>query len=125
MMAARDYRDLVAWQKAMDMVEDAYRSSRGFPSDERYGLTAQLRRAAASVPANIAEGQGRRTVGEFRQALSVANGSLREFETHVMLAARLSILPTNDSERLLLRAAEVGRLVSGLARGISVHRGQV
>lgn len=124
-MATRDYRDLVAWQKAMDMVEDAYRSSRALPADERYGLTAQMRRAAVSVPANIAEGQGRRTTGEFRQALSVAHGSLREFETHVMLALRLAMLSQPDSDRLLQRAAEVGRLISGLARGIVAHRGQI
>ncbi len=122
-MPVRNYTDLIVWQKAMDMVEDAYHCSRTFPVEERYGLTAQLRRAATSIPSNIAEGQGRRTAGEFRNALSIANGSLREFETQVLLATRLAFLSETDSCRLMQQASEVGRLIAGLSRAISVHRG--
>ncbi len=123
-MPSRNYMDLIVWQRAMDMAEDAYRCTNGFPVDERYGLRAQTRRAVTSIPSNVAEGQGRRTSGEFRQALSIANGSRCEFETQVRLATRLGYVTAADSARLLERSAEVGRLLSGLVRGVGAHRGQ-
>ncbi len=123
-MSSRNYRDLIVWQKSMDMAEDVYRSTRTFPVEERYGMTAQLRRAAVSVPSNIAEGQGRRTAGEFRQALSVENGSRCEIETQVDLATRLGYLGPDVSARLMSQAEEVGRLLTGLVRGVAQHRGQ-
>ena len=77
-MSGKNYQDLIAWQRAMALVEAVYRESAAMPTEERYGLTAQIRRAAVSVPANIAEGQGRSTDGEFLNLLSVAHGSVRE-----------------------------------------------
>jgi len=117
-MAGQNYRDLIAWQKAMDLAENLYRVTVRMPREELYGLTAQMRRASVSVPANIAEGQGRRTDGEFLNQLSVAHGSLRELETHVLLAGRLQFLNADEVQHLMNRAAEVGRLVNGLANSL-------
>jgi four helix bundle protein len=102
----------------MELAAAVYETSGVLPIHERYGLTAQMRRAAASVPANIAEGQGRRTRGEFLNLLSVAHGSLRELETHVMLAERLAVLPPAAAQSILEKTADVGRLVNGLARSL-------
>jgi four helix bundle protein len=120
-MSGKNYQDLIAWNRAMDLVETVYRESAAIPGEERYGLTAQMRRAAVSVPANIAEGQGRRTDGEFLNHLSVAHGSVRELETHAMIAARLEYLEPSAVSTILASAAEVGRLVAALGNAVS-HR---
>lgn len=113
-----DYTELVVWQRAMDLATAVYAASRTMPPEERYGLTAQMRRAAVAVSANIAEGQGRRTRGEFLNQLSVAHGSLRELETHVMLAQRLQMMDPTAAKGILERAAEVGRLLNGLSNSL-------
>jgi four helix bundle protein len=102
----------------MDLAEAVYTATKLLPNDERFGLCAQMRRAAISIPANIAEGQGRTTHGEFGNQLSVAHGSVRELETHVMLAERLHYMPTDSAENLLQRLGEVGRLVKGLSNSV-------
>jgi len=112
------YRDLIAWQKAMDYVEEIYKTTRGFQKGELYGLTSQLRRAAVSVPSNIAEGQGRLTPGEFKQFLGHARGSLLETETQILLAGRLRYFSPEEMNRLLLFSAEVGRILNGLIASI-------
>ena len=117
-MPSRNYSDLIAWQKAMDLTEAIYAASSAMPPNERFGLTSQMRRAAVSVPANIAEGEGRRTRGEFLNQLSVAHGSLRELETHVQLAVRLWFLNCDVGRQLLDQTAEVGRILNGLARSL-------
>jgi four helix bundle protein len=96
-MAVRSYRELIAWQKAMDFVTEVYRATRTFPKEEIYGMTSQLRRAAVSIPSNIAEGQGRQTTGEFRQFLGHARGSLLETETQIVLSERLGISRQQDN----------------------------
>ena len=113
-MSSRNYMDLIAWQKAMTLAEAVYAATRALPPEEKFGLSSQMRRAAVSIPANIAEGQGRRTDGEFVNLLSVAHGSVRELETHVMLAERLHLLSRQSVKDLLASAAEVGKLVRGL-----------
>jgi len=113
-MSVRTYRELVVWQKAMDFVADVYRVTQNFPKEELYGMTSQLRRAAVSVPSNIAEGQGRQTTGEFRQFLGQARGSLLETETQILLAERLGFLDHNAAEGLLEQASELGRVLNGL-----------
>src|SRR5512146_1892940 len=113
-MAVRSYRELVAWQKAMDLTAEVYRITKSFPNDELYGITSQLRRASVSVPANIAEGQGRQTTGEFRQFLGHARGSLLETETHILLAMRLRYIPEAAGEVLLRQTAELGKVPNGL-----------
>lgn len=110
----RSYRDLIAWQKAMVLVAAIYGCTLHFPKTEVYGLTAQIRRAAVSVPSNVAEGQGRVSTGEFKQFLGHARGSLLEIETQILIAQSLGYLQTEDSERLLRLSAEVGRILHGL-----------
>src|SRR5918996_1693760 len=112
--SVRGYRDLQVWRLAIDLVVDAYRLTKGFPKHETYGLTVQLRRAAVSVPANIAEGHGREHLGDYLRHLSYANGSLMELETHCIIAARLEYLPRSDARALLGRTAELGRMLAGL-----------
>ncbi|MFA4945498.1 MAG: four helix bundle protein [Lentisphaeria bacterium] len=114
----RDFRDLVAWQKAMDLAVEMYRQTQPFPREEIYGLTSQMRRAAVSVPSNIAEGQGKMTKGEFLQALGHAKGSLGELETQTMLAQRLGFLPDPASNLLLDRIGEAARLLNGLLNSL-------
>ena len=118
-MAVRDYTELIAWQKAMDLVEAVYEASRDFPRDEQYGLTGQCRRAAVSIPSNIAEGQGRKSTKEFLYHLSVAHGSLRELETQLAIASRLKYIKVEYFQQLMLRSAEVGRLINGLSNSLS------
>ena len=115
----RNYRDLLAWQRAMDLVDAVYQATRRFPPEERFGLTSQLRRAAVSIPSNIAEGQGRRTTPDFVRFLSIAHGTVREVETQVMIACRQSYLTTEQQEALLSLCAETGRLIQGLLNKLS------
>jgi four helix bundle protein len=110
------------WRKAVDLVESVYRASAAFPAEERYGLTSQLRRAAISVPANIAEGAARDGTGEFLQFLGIARGSLAEVETLVVLAERLGFLGPAAAEALLLDAEEVSRMLGGLQRTLRRRR---
>jgi four helix bundle protein len=113
-LPVRSYRELIAWRKAIDLVTAIYEYTRSFPDSERFGLTSQLRRAAVSVPSNIAEGQGRASTGEFNQFLGHARGSLLEIETQILIARNLGFLASTDSELLLTKCAEVGRIVNGL-----------
>src|SRR5262245_49824810 len=113
-MAVRNYSELIARQKAMGLVEAIYNVSAAFPREEMYGLISRIRRAAVSVPSNIAEGQGRWTTGEFVQFLGVANGSLREIETQLHVAVRLKFVTQVETDVAFALATEVGRLVYGL-----------
>ncbi|QJW96192.1 four helix bundle protein [Frigoriglobus tundricola] len=117
-MGVRNYSELIAWQKATDLVEAVYALSAGFSREEMCGLTTQVRRAAVSVPSNIAEGQGRWTTGEFVQFLGIANGSLREVGTQIHVAVRLGFVSRIDSETVLRLASEVGRLIYGLRNSL-------
>jgi four helix bundle protein len=117
-VSARNYRDLVAWQKGMDLVTSVYDATRTWPKEETFGLVNQVRRAVVAIPANIAEGQGRFGAKEFQHYLSIAYGSLREVETHVLIAQRLDYLTVAHSEQLLDQAAEVGRVLLGLLRSL-------
>jgi four helix bundle protein len=112
------YKDLIAWRKAMDLVTEVYRVTRSFPRDELYGLTNQLRRAAVSVPSNVAEGQARFSRKEFHHFLSHARGSLVEIETQLMIAQSLEYVGTQDVASLLDKAAELGRILNGLIASI-------
>ncbi len=117
-MPLKDYRELIAWQKAMDLVELVYRATDGFPRKEVYGLTSQMRRAVVSVPCNIAEGQARTTTRDFLNFLSIATGSLKEVETQVLISQRLGYLDEPQTSRLLDLTTEVGRVVSGLTNSL-------
>ena len=119
-MGIRNYRDLVAWQRAMDLVEKVYQGTKRFPKEELYGLTNQLRRAAVSIPSNIAEGQGRRTDKEFANFLSISRGSLQEVETQILIAERLNYIEKDIVQSVLVLTAEVGRLINGLINVLKV-----
>jgi four helix bundle protein len=117
-MISKTYQDLVAWQKGIDLCELIYRASAAFPRHEVYGLTSQIRRAAVSVPSNIAEGAGRITKGEFIQSIGHARGSLLEIETQLIVARRLGYLDSKETEALLAVTNEVGKLSNGLIRSL-------
>ena len=108
------YRDLLVWRRGMDLAEQVYVLTRSYPREEQFGLTSQTRRAAASVPANIAEGYGRGTQGAFAAFLRIARGSLREVETHLILAARVGIIRPAQVEILLVDSEEIGRMLHAL-----------
>jgi four helix bundle protein len=110
----KGYRDLIAWQKAMALATEIYKVSQSFPKEEIYGLTSQLRRAAISVPSNIAEGHGRNSRREFFQFIGHARGSLLEVETQIELSRALGYLTQNSAEHLLELSAELGRIINGL-----------
>jgi len=111
------YRNLVAWQRAMDLVENIYRVTSDWPKEEIYGLTSQVRRAAVSVPANIAEGQGRVGSRELSHHLSIANGSLCE-ETLLPIAQRLGYIGALTGEELLAQTTQVARPLGGLMKSL-------
>ena len=111
----KSYRELIAWQKSMDLVVEIYRVSKSFPDDERFGLISQIRRAAVSVPSNIAEGHARPTA-DFVRFLNIARGSLSEVETQLEISRRLEFI-TDISDALKL-AEETGRILNGLIRSL-------
>ncbi len=123
MGGGRGYQDLIAWQKAMDLVEAAYRATGDWPTDERYKLTDQVRRSAVSIPSNIAEGQGRESTKEFAYHLAVAHGSLCELETQLRLSQRLSYVDATLLDALLQQSSDVGRLIQGLLRKLRSAEG--
>lgn len=103
----------------MDLVEDVYKATKDFPREEIYALTSQIRRAAVSIPSNIAEGQGRRTTADFLRHLSIAYGSLREVETQALIAGRLRYIAQTKLDEVMNRAGEVGRLLNGLMSSLA------
>ena len=112
------YRDLEVWKQGMALVEESYRVTAAFPRNELYGLTSQLRRAAISIPANIAEGHSRRETKPYRYHVSIAIGSHGELETYFELAMRLGFLSSEERNRLMTTCDSVGRLLSGLHRAL-------
>ncbi len=116
---SNSYRDLIVWQKARVLVRDVYSATKHFPVDERFGLVTQLRRAGVSVVANIAEGQGRNTPGEFHHFLGMARGSLTELETELIIADDLGYLKSTEAKSLPSECDEVSRLLNGLMQAIS------
>lgn len=119
----RSYKDLVVWQKSMDLVTTAYRLTAKFPKDELFGLTSQARRAAVSIPSNIAEGQARLSEKEFRHFLGNARGSLMELETQLQVAENLGYLSHEETGSILQPCAEVGRVLNGLLASVSRQSG--
>ena len=114
----QSYRDLIVWQQAMALAASCYRTTKTFPKSEMYGMTSQIRRAAASIPANIAEGNGRENTGAYIQALRIAQGSLKELETHILLAETVELMTKTNSVPLLEACDAVGRLLRALIRSL-------
>jgi len=112
MSTGKTHRDLIVWQEAMNLVEVIYRCTEGFPRREVFGLTAQLRRAAISIPSNIAEGAGRNSSREFVQYIGIASGSLAELESQVEVSVRLGYL--SDGGETVKHVRTVGRLLHAL-----------
>jgi four helix bundle protein len=112
------YRDLVAWQKAMELVESIYKLTEQLPDAERFGLISQLRRAAVSIPSTLAEGHARASTREFTRFLSIARGSLAEVETQILLAERLGFARVEATRRALDQCDEQGRLLRGLKKAL-------
>ena len=112
------YHDLDVWQKSIELAEMSYRLSARFPLEERFGITSQMRRSAASVAANIAEGANRHSLKEYLQFLGIASGSLAETETYLVLAQRLGIVEEEQIRPVQERASEVGKTLNGLKRSL-------
>jgi four helix bundle protein len=102
----------------MTLAESCYRLTRQFPRDELFGLTSQIRRAAGSVPANVAEGHGRENTGNFVQHLRISQGSLKELETHLLLAERVGILPTVELQPVFFQCETLGKMLRALIRSL-------
>jgi four helix bundle protein len=114
----RSYKDLDVWRVAMDLATLCYRATQTFPREEAYGMTTQIRRAAASIPANIAEGYGRETTGAYVQFLRIAQGSLKELETHIMLCERVELITSKQAAPLLDTCERVSKMLRNLIRAL-------
>ena len=115
-MPVKSYRDLKVWEKAMDLVVECYKLTRALPKTETYGLISQIQRAAVSVPANIAEGHGREHLGDYLHHLSIANGSLMELQTHLLICTRLSFLGEGELKPVMNLTDELSRMLAGLTK---------
>ncbi|MCR4614902.1 MAG: four helix bundle protein [Clostridiales bacterium] len=121
-MSVSNYRDLVVWQKSMDLVEETYRLIKILPKEELFLLSDQMRRAAVSIPSNIAEGQQRNSTKEFAKFLSIAKGSNGELQTQFMICVRLKYLTQSQVEAALSLSEEVGKMLTSLIGKLStVH----
>ena len=113
------YRDLLVWQRSMDLAVECYRRTAAFPASETYGITLQIRKAASSVPLNIAEGRGRRTTKQFLMFIDYAYGSLLELETQTELSRRLHYLDDRSAAEIQNECAEIGRMLNGLRSSLT------
>lgn len=118
----QSYRDLKVWQLGMELAEICYRITRRFPKDELYGMTAQIRRAAASIPANIAEGHGRNSRGDYAHFLRVAQGSLKELETHAILSQRIGLADERALAVIFTKSEVLGKMLRALIRSLDAGR---
>ncbi|ROH97241.1 four helix bundle protein [Microcystis aeruginosa] len=114
----QSYRDLRVWQESVNLAESCYRLTKTFPKEELYGMTTQIRRASVSIAANIAEGYGRKTRGEYIQFLYIAQGSLKELETHWLISQRVELASPQSVNPILNQCESVGRLLLTLIRAL-------
>lgn len=114
----RSYQDLEVWQQGMALAEDCYRLTKTFPKEEVYGMVSQIRRAAVSIPANVAEGYGREYRNQYIQFLRIAQGSLKELETHILLAMRVELITTQAAQPILAQCESTGKLLRALLRAL-------
>ncbi|HET7411488.1 MAG TPA: four helix bundle protein [Pararhizobium sp.] len=112
----RSYKDLLVWKASLELAVGCYLATKSFPGAEIYGMTSQIRRASASIAANVAEGHGRENRGAFIQFLRIAQGSLKELETHLILSERVALLETETAADLLRKTDEIGRMLRSLIR---------
>ena len=119
MAKVSSYRDLIVWQKAMDMTESLYRIVKKLPKEETYALSDQMRRAAISIPSNIAEGFGRNSKKEYLQFLYIANGSICELETQLMLCVRINYLKESEIQSILTLLSEIGKIIMTITKKLN------
>jgi four helix bundle protein len=118
----RNYKDLLVWQEGMKLAKQIYVLTSSFPADEKFGLVAQMRRAAVSVPSNIAEGQARKTTGEFKQFLGIAQGSLAELDTQIILSVELSLATSNGIHEISNAITKLQKMMNALqSKLITTH----
>jgi len=115
----QNYKDLVVWQKGISLAKATYRLTTKFPAEEKFGLVSQMRRAAISIPSNIAEGQARHTTGEFIQFISHAEGSTAELETQLILSIELGFADANGTKPMFVLLDDIRRMLNGLRRKLS------
>jgi four helix bundle protein len=118
----RTHRDLLVWQKSMVLVTEIYLKSRSFPVQEQYGLTSQIRRAAISIPSNIAEGFGRQSTGDYLRFLNIAVGSLFEVQTQIEIALNLEFIGEADFEIIFEKSREIDRMLSSLIQKLKIRK---
>jgi four helix bundle protein len=121
--SVQSYRDLRVWQEAMTLAEMCYHLTKTFPKEEAYGMTSQIRRASASVPANIAEGYGRESRAEYIRFLQIAQGSLKEVETHLILSERVGLTYSEAAAETLQQCETVGKMLRSLIRSLQGRMG--
>jgi four helix bundle protein len=121
-MSFKSYKDLEVWRKAMSLVKAIYIATAAYPSEEKFGLVSQMRRAAVSIPSNLAEGHARSGGGEFKHFISIAMGSVAELETQTILSVDLNYMAESTGRDVLSRLDEVGRMLRGLYKSLSLHR---
>lgn len=117
-MGIQSFKDLQVWNKSVELVAECYKLTNGFPKVELFGLVAQLRRSAVSIPANVAEGHARFHRKEYLHHLSIAHGSIAELETHIHISNRLSYISDEAKNNLLVRISEIGKMLNGLMRSL-------
>jgi four helix bundle protein len=118
----RTHRDLLIWQKSMALVTEIYRKSQRFPAQEQYGLTSQIRRAAVSIPSNIAEGFGRQSTGDYIRFLNIAVGSLFEVQTQIEIALNLSFIQESEFTIIFESTREIDRMMSSLIQKLKIKK---
>ena len=118
----KSYRDLIVWQKSIQLVKEIYRVTKRFPKEELYGITPQIRRSAISIPSNIAEGYGRNSTNDYLRFLQISSGSLYELQTHLEISISLNYLPGEDFERLYEQSMEIERMLSSLIRKLGTYK---
>lgn len=117
-MSIQSYRDLEVWKKSIQLIKSCYLLTDKFPKTETYGISSQLRRSVVSVAANIAEGHSRSSTKEFIRFIDIAYGSLAETETHLIIACELGYITASDIENILVKSAEIGRMLNGLVSSL-------
>lgn len=118
-MVIKDFKDLVVWQKAMELVAEVYLIAKKLPKEELFALNDQIRRSAISIPSNIAEGQGRNSTKEFIQFLAISKGSKAELETQLLLCVKMDYLNNKDIETAISLIQEVGKMLNGLQKSLT------
>jgi four helix bundle protein len=117
--STQSYKDLIVWQKSIELAKAIYKLTQSFPAEEKFGLVSQMRRAAVSIPSNIAEGQARRTTPEFIQFITHAQGSTAELDTQIILAVELKFCPKTDALRIYELTDEIRRMLNALHRKLA------